>query len=73
MDFNIVVPSLAPHRALQPGLSHRVRPELAIGPARDRTRWAGPMDSAKSGRPRHTQRCSRVSRTLNPGYKLRGR
>jgi len=30
-------------------MSHRVRPELAIGPARGRTRWAGPMvNSAKS-------------------------
>ena len=29
-------------------LSHRVRPEPAIGPAKGRTRWAGPMvNSAK--------------------------
>ncbi len=40
------------------GLAHRVRPELAIGPAGGRTRWAGPM--ADSGR----------IRWLNPGYNL---
>src|SRR5260370_20059814 len=31
-------------RSEGPGaISHRVRPEPAIGPARGRTRWAGPM------------------------------
>ena len=37
----------------------RVRPELAVGPAKGRTRWAGPMTG--SGR----------TRWLNPSYGLR--
>ncbi len=33
-------------------ISHRVGPEPAIGPAGDRTRWAGPMiNSAESAAP----------------------
>jgi len=41
------------------GPAHRVRPEPAVGPAKGRTRWAGPM--AGSGR----------TRWLNPSYGLR--
>src|SRR5262245_52519224 len=37
-------------RGVYHGLAHRVRPELAIGPARGRTRWACPI--ASSGRTR---------------------
>ena len=40
------------------GPAHRVRPEPAVGPAKGRTRWAGPM--AGSGR----------TRWLNPSYAL---